>query len=100
MLKDQRIYQGTLFAAIDQSNLIGVLFVVWLGRAAPETPPVPAALVFVLWVAASWCVWLWVRKPFWPGDWGSERPPWKLTDCVGRGRLGASLAAAPPAATE
>ena len=67
-MKDQRAYKANLFASVAQSNFIGVGFGLWLGLGAPDSSPVAAALVFLFWMAASWWVWLWTRRKFWPED--------------------------------
>ncbi len=71
-MKDQATYKATLFASIAQSNLIGVAFGYWIAAGAPESSPLQGAMAFTFWMAASWWVWIWVRRKFWPKDWKEE----------------------------
>lgn len=57
-----------MLVAITQSNLLGGVFGSMIASIDEKASSSGAVVLFIVWAAASWYVWLWARRKFWPED--------------------------------
>ena len=69
-MSDQRKYKVTVFLAIWQANLIGLVYGMWLFTGGTDAGPVMSGAIVALWFVSIHVVWTRVRRVFWPEDAG------------------------------